>query len=77
MKYYILVHCKNEEGKVDALWETGFKIPRCMHPNHSGLYENTNAHDDTCFGKSKMMEVQRADLLAEVARGDTMHSWVK
>ena len=44
---------KNEEGKVDALWDTIFKIPRCMHPNHSGLCENTNAHDGTCFGKSK------------------------
>ena len=33
--------CKNEEGKVDALWDTIFNIPRCMHPNHSGLYENT------------------------------------
>ena len=55
-KYYILVHYKNEEGKVDASWDTIFKIPGCMHPNHSGLYENTNAHDDTCFGISKWWE---------------------
>ena len=27
-KYYILVHYKNEEGKVDALWDTSFKIHR-------------------------------------------------
>ena len=66
-KYYILVHYKNEEGKVDASWDTIFKIPRCMHPNHNGLYENTNAHDD-----KQMMagpRVQGADPLAGVARG--------
>ena len=38
---------KNEEGKVDALWDIIFKIPRCMHPNHRGMYKNTNAHNNT------------------------------
>ena len=52
-KYQNITYYKNGEGKVDALWDTFLKIPRCMHPNHSGLYENTNAHDYTYFGISK------------------------
>ena len=48
-KYYKLVHYKNEEGKVDALWDTILKFHACMHLKHSGMYENANAHDDTCW----------------------------